>query len=282
MASKKKKADLKVKKKKWVTMVAPQFNNHVLGETNVVDTEQTLGKNISMNLMYLAGDPRKQNTTLNFKVNEQKSETVVNATLLSYTVQQPSLRKMVRRGKSKVGDSFKCYTADKKPVTVKVFALARKVITMEVQRSVRREIRHFLVEHVAKKNFMDFMKEVIDGKLQREVKKVASKVYPLKMVEFYTVGLTPEKGQFEMPGKEPPKRKMSKKEKKALAEEEAEEEEKAKEAEESDEEESNDSEDDSSDEETDSEDEADSDSDESDDETEDDSKDDSDDEEDKK
>jgi len=215
MAKKKGKssADAKIRKKKWVEIVSPQFNNQKIGETHVFDIEEAVGKPVKINLMNLVGDPRKQNTDIYFKTIEQIGETGVKAEVQGYIVQQPSLRKMVRRGKTKIQDSFKCYTADKKAIVIKTFILTRRVVERSVSTGIREKIRNWTVNKVSKMNFTDFIQSIIESRFRKEIVSDLSKIYPVKFIEFNTIQLlNNEKGSFEEPSAEKAAKKKAKKE----------------------------------------------------------------------
>jgi ribosomal protein S3AE len=196
--SKSKSTELKVKKKRWVQIICPLFNNQMVGETSVVDIKSAIGKNISVNLMMLTNDPRKQNSNIMMRVEQLKGETGAIAEVKGYEMQQPSLRKLVRRGKTKVQDSFKCYTSDKKPIVVKPFVLTRFIVKKEVARKIRYTLKQTVLEYVSKNTFDALLKDVISSKLQKHLKISTEKIYPIKMVEFSVVKiLSNTQGSFE-------------------------------------------------------------------------------------
>ena len=191
-----KKTDLKVRKKRWIQIVSPAFNEQVIGETSVYELNDAVGKSLRINLMNLTGDPRKQNDRVMFVTDKVKGETAVLAALTGFTMQAPAMKKLVRRGKTKVADSFKCYTADKKPIIVKPFVVTRNLVNNAIQARIRWMIRKLTVEKLAKQNFEDFMKEVVAHSIQKEMQGAVSKIYPLKAFEYYAIKIVPEKGKF--------------------------------------------------------------------------------------
>jgi ribosomal protein S3AE len=200
MVSKAKSSDMKIKKKRWIDMVSPLFNNQSIGQTTVYDLNGALGKSVKINLMNLLGDPRRQNTDILFKTEALKGETAVIANIVGYEMQLLSLRKLVRRGKTKIQDSFKCYTGDKKPVIVKVFIISRNMVTNQVATKIRALVKQITVNKVSKLSFESLMKEIIDSKIQKETKSLLHKIYPIKLVEFNTVKIVDSaKGKFEVP-----------------------------------------------------------------------------------
>jgi len=150
--------------------------------------------------MNLIGDPRKQNTDILFVTEKLKGETAVIADVYGYNMQQPALRKLVRRGKTKIQDSFKCHTGDKKPVVVKIFALTRNNVNKSTASRMRRLVKQLTVNKVSKMSFKDFVGDVIEGKFQKEMKSNISKIYPLRIMEYNTVKMMfSPKGKFEKP-----------------------------------------------------------------------------------
>ncbi len=200
--SKSKSADMKVRKKRWVKIISPTFRDQELGETCVFDLNNALGKPIKANLMNLLGDPRKQNIDVLFETDKLKGETAVLASIKGYKVQQPSLKKLVRRGKTKIEDSFKCHTGDKKPIIVKTFIITRNIVNKSVASKIRGFVKNLAVNKIAKMTFEDFVKGVVESRVQREVKSAAEKIYPIRIVEFSTIKIFKgAKGAFEKPSK---------------------------------------------------------------------------------
>ena len=61
----KKTAEVKKKRKMWVTILAPpMFNNVEVGESYCSGPETLIGKVVKVNMMTLTQDPRKQGMTM--------------------------------------------------------------------------------------------------------------------------------------------------------------------------------------------------------------------------
>jgi len=103
MASKQKvQAGIKVKKKIWVPIIAPRmFNEIVVGETPAESAQATVGKMITVNLMTLTGDARKQSVNTKLKIIEIK-EGKAATKLMRYEVNPPAIKRLVRRNKERI------------------------------------------------------------------------------------------------------------------------------------------------------------------------------------
>ena len=106
-------------KKKWTAIIASkEFGNHIIGETYVTDPEKSLGKIMSINMMALTNDPKKQNTNLYFEISERKG-TELHTKLIGFEVSAPHIKRIYKRVKSKVEDSYPITTSDGLKLRVK-------------------------------------------------------------------------------------------------------------------------------------------------------------------
>ena len=119
MAVKKKVVAKKVKRKRWYTVLAPAlFGEKILGESYVAEPANLVGKFLSLNLMNVTGDPKKQNINAKFKV-VKVADGKGHTELQSFNLLPSSVKRIVRRGRDKITDSFLCVTSDKRLVRVK-------------------------------------------------------------------------------------------------------------------------------------------------------------------
>lgn len=184
MAAKKKKTTAtKVKKKKWFPIFAPaQFNGASLGETYVSESEDMSNKFITVNLSTITRSMRKQNINIHFKmdrVEDGKGYT----TIIGYSLINAAMKRLVRRGRDKVTDSFLAKTKDKKVLRVKPLIITLNKGTKSTQSAVRLEARRIVREHLFTRTVEEAFGDIVDGKLQKLIKEAASKLYPLKTVE---------------------------------------------------------------------------------------------------
>ncbi len=171
--------DLKKKKKKWISIMAsPEFNNQEIGETYVEETEQALGRVVEVNLTMLTRDPKKQNFNAYFQVKEIKNGQAFTI-LTGYQLQVAQLKRITRKGKNKLDDSFIYKSKDGKTVTIKPIMITRTLTYKTSLQGLRKASREFLTEYVKNKTGSQIMKEIMDGNLQRDIKNAVKKVSPI-------------------------------------------------------------------------------------------------------
>lgn len=191
--AKARKTKVKTIKKAWVQLIAPEiFNKQVIGETLLADSKTAEGKTVPCNLMNLTRDMRNQNYTVKFKVtqvNGQKAET----DFIGYDMNSSSLKKMVRRKKSKIVQSSTFKTADDKLIRLKTIMITRNEVSNSVATALRKSNNDTLAREIGKITFDKLSGEVSFHKLQNMLKKSFEKIYPLRMYEVYSLGLEKKK-----------------------------------------------------------------------------------------
>jgi len=183
------KTTAKIRKKIWVSLVAPKiFREMEVGQTYVYEAEQTIGKTITANLMSLTNDMKKQNVSVKFKVKEIK-EGKGQLDIMGMYIIPTSIRRLVRKGRERIDMSIVCKTNDDKKVRIKPLLITRVRVTSSVRNHIHHTVLNFVADKISKMSFSNLINDVINYRLQREVREVIKKVYPLKTTEFRVVEL---------------------------------------------------------------------------------------------
>ncbi|MBW3021989.1 hypothetical protein KY328_03645 [Candidatus Woesearchaeota archaeon] len=181
--AKKAASSLKIKKKRWIPVVAPKvFRNVVIGESHVLDPENLVGRIMKVNLMNLTNDIKKQNMYVDLKVKEIKNANA-QTEVIGYGMTTASIKRVVRRNKDKIDDSFVVETANNLNVRVKPLMLTRNKASGSAKSSLVRINREKIAEYMKKNNYDTFVQEVISTKFQRGMREQLGKVYPLRLYE---------------------------------------------------------------------------------------------------
>ena len=196
---------LKVKKKKWVEILAPKiFNEASLGRTYVVNQEDAVGKHMTVNLMNLTRDPKKQSINVSFLIDGIKGEKLTTS-LVKYAFQPTSIRRMVRRSKDRVDSSFIAATKDMIKVKIKPILVTRAPTSKPVQTSIRKKARQVVVNELAKITYDKFIEELIQRQFQRRIFDQVKKIFPLSVCDIRVAQVVPESKaqEAQAPSEEP-------------------------------------------------------------------------------
>ena len=187
-------ADLKKqKKKKWCPIMAPEnFGNRIIGESLLDDASQLMNRCITANIMQLTGDMKKQNISIMFKVNDVKEGKGLTIPI-KFEISQSSIRRLAKREKDKLSDSFVVKTADNKLVRIKPIMITNNMTKGSVKAALIRNTRAICKEFVNKLTFDTLINDLVNGKFQKEVKEVLHKTYPLRVFDIRLVQLETKK-----------------------------------------------------------------------------------------
>lgn len=200
MAAKQKaQAGIKVKKKTWVPMIAPKmFNEQVVGETPTYNIPGLVGKTISVNLMTLTGDARKQSISARLRITEVKEGKALTK-LEKYEISHPAIKRLVRRKKERIDESLVYATKDGVKLRIKPFILTINLTRSSVVSELRKRLKVFLYKTVAQNTCEDMFRMVIENKLQKEIGMMLSKIYPIKNVEIRVMHLEKNEAKITPP-----------------------------------------------------------------------------------
>lgn len=170
-------------KRKWYPIHAPAlFDKQLIGETMVWETEAILGKPAKVNVMTLTGNPKKQNMDVFFEVVDVK-EGVGHTKTLGIELQHNAARRLARRGRSKVADSFLAKTKTGDLVRVKPIIMTRSRADNEVQRAIRSKAKTVIRAFTAQYTIETLINEIVNNRMQRFVKDELLDVFPVRSAD---------------------------------------------------------------------------------------------------
>ena len=174
-----KKQDKDKKKKKWVPIVAAkEFNNMEIGETYVEDPNNSIGRTVTINLMALTRDPKKQSNNVTFKITEFKNN-VLHTELISISLQTAQLKRTTRKDKTKIEDSFIVDTKDNIKVRFKPILLTKAVTSKSNLSGLRKLTREIVAKHSKNMFYSQFIGDVIFVNIQKAIRNDTKQFYPL-------------------------------------------------------------------------------------------------------
>ncbi len=184
MAKPKKKGPKKsAAKKRWVPILAPKmFNSMTIGDTHIYDPREGIGKELSVNLMTLTRNPKSQGTNVSFVVTGQHEGKLLTG-FTGLRIMPSVVRRMVRRGKDKIDDSFICLTSDGKKIRLKPIIITRTKAKGSVLTAMRKELRKHIVKEAGKSSYDKLSEDIVAGRFQRGIYEVLSQLAPVVKCE---------------------------------------------------------------------------------------------------
>jgi len=172
--------------------------------------------------MGLTRDIKKQNTSLKFTITNIKGDKAITD-FYGYYLNPSSIKRLVRRGKEKIGLSIICKTADNKKIRIMPLVIPHRKVKGSIATAFRKRIADYLTAYAAKTSFENMIKDLIITKTQRDLKGALKKIYPVRILEVAKLHIETEKKTGDKEVKVEVKKKEIKEEETAKKEEKKEE-----------------------------------------------------------
>jgi len=183
----------KAKKKKWFPIIAPEaFQNKVIGEVLLEDASVLIHRTVTVNMMQLMGDMKKQSVNVMFKVNDVKDGKAYTQAV-KFEISAFSMKRLAKREKDKLSDSFVIKTQDGKLVRLKSVMITNAMTNGAVLASLIKTCRAVCKELVNKIKFEQLIIDMVTYKFQKEVREMLHKVYPLRNFDIRVLELETKK-----------------------------------------------------------------------------------------
>lgn len=170
-------------KKHWVSVLATkEFGSMEIGEIPYTDVKTLNGRVMRINLYVLTNDSRKQNAELSFKIIDSDGK-VANTELIGYKILNAYIKRVIRKGKEKVDDSFVCESKDNIKIAVKPFFITKNKTNNSIVTKLRMSIRQMVSEYSKTIEFEKLVREATSNNLQKNLRQELKKIYPLNLLE---------------------------------------------------------------------------------------------------
>jgi len=121
------------------------------------------------------------------KDNKASAEPVKMSLFPSY------IKRFVRRGISKMDESFSAESSDKIKLRIKPVFITRKKVKRSVETSLRKEAKEFITKLFSEMPANEIFSETIKGEIQKKLSKKLKKVYPLSFCEIRELAIEKKK-----------------------------------------------------------------------------------------
>ena len=170
-------------KKKWFQILAPKlFNERFIGDTPSLDSKDLIDKVLNINLSILTDDMRKQNIEIGLVINKVDGDKARTG-FIGLKVAPTSIKRFVRKGKSRLDQTISAITKDGKNITIKMLLVPRNVVQGSVKTGLQKETKRYLVKKIAATDYNQIAEQIVFAKLGRELKDKLGKIYPLRICD---------------------------------------------------------------------------------------------------
>jgi len=177
------------KAKKWFNVLAPaSFENATIAQTLANDPDMLIGRVTGISMQDLTNDFRRSHILLYFKIHEVEDSNA-HTHFVGHSLTSDYLRRMIRRRRSKIEGVYDVTTRDGAKLRVKPFATTDKRIQNSQKRVIRESMKSTMTKQAKSNTLSEFIRDIIDGKMGRDIYKNCKNLYPVKRVEIYKTEL---------------------------------------------------------------------------------------------
>jgi small subunit ribosomal protein S3Ae len=185
----KRKGRIKKKKKIWLNILAPQiFDNKKVGETLAEEAEKVVGRVVEVYLFNLTLNPKHQEAKLILKIDEVRGEDALTK-IVGYELINTYVKRLVKKRTDRVDTSEIFITKDKEVLRIKPLVITASNTTYSVRKALRFKMLEFLKEKVANSTYEGLLKELISGKLEKDLFGYLKPVMPIKYAKIRKIEL---------------------------------------------------------------------------------------------
>lgn len=174
-------------KKKWISIIAPRIlNNAEVGETLCGDVNKVIGKIVEVNVGFVINDMKRQHMKLKLRIKDIKNNQAYTE-IVGYGVVRAHIKRSVRKGRSKVEDSFVIECKDNIKAKIKPFVVTRYITKRSVLTELKKRMKEFCLDYCKKIGYEELVRLIIINGLQKDMKRGLRKIFPLAFSEIKTL-----------------------------------------------------------------------------------------------
>ena len=171
-----------LKGKQWIKILAPKyFEEKFLGETLVSEPEQVLNRTVETGSFEFNGDPNRFYYKLFFKVSEVDGS-IARTKFFGHDCSRDFLARVVHYNSTRIDTNGIISLKDGK-LRIKTISVTAKPVSKAVEKELRKKIEE-QISFVKDFNVEEFVKKIISGELQENIRAAVNKIYPLRTFEF--------------------------------------------------------------------------------------------------
>jgi len=175
----------KKKKKKWWPLIAPKsLGDKPLGQTTAYEAAELKGRHVNVTVAQLIGDMKKQGIYISLRVVDIEDNKAI-CSVVKYQLSNGMLKRLVKRGREKVTDSFVVKTKDEQFIRIKPLLIGQRTTNRAIATKLRKGARMILKDYCHSTDYDNIINDLIRSVLQKKIKEKLTKLYPLRAVDIH-------------------------------------------------------------------------------------------------
>lgn len=179
----------KQRKKSWYKVIAPKILGEVeVGEVLAFEPKDLSGKTLTLNLMTVTNNPRNRDYNACFEIVNYEDEKA-KTRIVGINMQAFAIKKIVRKGRDKLDDSFVLTTKDGIKLRVKPVIITKNNSSNERKTFLRKLTRLFLLDNLSPMELENVFVKIIDNSLNKDLANFLNQHHPVSRVEIRSISI---------------------------------------------------------------------------------------------
>jgi ribosomal protein S3AE len=176
------KATLRKGKKKWFSIVTPDYLHSIeLGEITAFEPANLPGRMVSIPLKEITKSPRDSTSKIKFIITKVQGETC-QLEPVELSVQDSQVQRMDRRAKDKIVKTVDAVTKDKQKIRIKVYILLSNKVARSVQTVLQTITENYVSDFIKTREVKNIFTTMTPKTIANNLKKDLSKIYPANVI----------------------------------------------------------------------------------------------------
>lgn len=172
----------KVITKIWLDILAPKtFDSKVLGTVQVIDPETLINRTIEADAIALTGESSKYYMNFKFKIDKIEGNKA-KTRLFKHECAKDFIARMVQLRTSKI-DTNNIFEFKDGKIRIKTITISNRRTTENLRKKIRKHVTELLKRKSEGMTIDEFIKEMLKGKMQNQIKSNTNKIYPIRRFE---------------------------------------------------------------------------------------------------
>jgi ribosomal protein S3AE len=164
------------KKKRWYEVFADStFEEKKISETVAIESKKLIGRTITKSLKELSGSVKDSYYEVTFRINKVTA-TKADTELIALDTKNSFLRRLLRRGKSKIEPIIYVTTKENKKLKLKVLFITGAKYTLTQKKEAQKIICETVSEDIKSKTLKENWNDIVHQKFGEKLKKKLLKI----------------------------------------------------------------------------------------------------------
>ncbi|MDD5416856.1 MAG: hypothetical protein PHU12_02665 [Candidatus Aenigmarchaeota archaeon] len=167
----------------WYDILTPEyFGGKIMGQTTANEPEKLVGRVVEMSLSELTGEASRYYVKIFLKANRVEGTKILTS-YFGHDCTRDFIARVVQLRTDRIDTNNIIELKDAK-IRLKTLAITNRCVRKGTEKDLRKAISEAIKKELENSTLEEFIRGMITGSSQKKIRKIVSKIYPLRQFEF--------------------------------------------------------------------------------------------------